>query len=207
MATSESPRLPSAVGEPTWEAAYFFPLQGQWHEDDFLRFHTNRMAELVDGRLELLPMPTLKHQRMLIWLLDLFRVAIVDQKNAMVLIAPLPIKLFPGTIREPDLLYIAPENSPDEGVDYPIHIDLALEIVSEGTEARKRDYGDKRHDYAQAGVSEYWIVDPQDECVTVFTLDRHAMTFRIHGVFHRKDFANSLLLQKLNVCVDELFAA
>lgn len=66
------PQIPSANGEPAWEAAFLLPCQGQWSEEDFLKFHTNRMAELVDGRLEILPMPTLKHQRILRWLLGLF---------------------------------------------------------------------------------------------------------------------------------------
>lgn len=42
--------LPSKDGEPTWEAAYFFPPQGRWSEELFLQFHTNLMAELVNGR-------------------------------------------------------------------------------------------------------------------------------------------------------------
>ena len=54
--------LPSKEGEPTWEAAYLLPTQGQWTEQDFFKFHTNRMAELVDGILEILPMPTWLHQ-------------------------------------------------------------------------------------------------------------------------------------------------
>ena len=64
-----TPTIPSPNGEPAWEAAYMLPVQGSWSEEDFLKFHTNRMAELVDGRLEILPMPTLKHQRILRWLL------------------------------------------------------------------------------------------------------------------------------------------
>lgn len=51
------PQIPSASGEPAWEAAYRLPVQGSWSEADFLKFHTNRMAEVVDGRLEILLMP------------------------------------------------------------------------------------------------------------------------------------------------------
>ena len=36
--------------------------------------------------------------------------------------------------------------------------DIAVEIVSR--ESRQRDYGEKKQLYADAGVSEYWIVDP-----------------------------------------------
>lgn len=181
------------------------PLQGSWSEEDFLKFHTTRMAELVDGRLEILPMPTLKHQRILIWLLDTFRKAVADQPKAVVLLAPLPTRLFPRTIREPDLLYISPENAPGPDVDYPSHLDLALEIVSPGQEARQRDYEDKRVDYARAGISEYWIVDPQESQITVLVLQNGA--YAEHGVFRIGDIAAGLLLPGVRVDVSAMLNA
>jgi Uma2 family endonuclease len=200
-----TPQIPSANGEPAWEAAYMLPLQGSWSEADFLKFHTTRMAELVDGRLEILPTPTLKHQRILIWLLDTFRKGVADQPGAVVLLAPLPTRLFPRTIREPDLLYIAPENAPGPDVDYPSHLDLALEIVSPGSEARQRDYEHKRTDYARAGISEYWIVDPQDNQVTVLVLQNGIYTE--HGVFKTGDTAAGLLLPGVRVDVAAMLNA
>lgn len=162
------PRIPSQDGEPAWEAAYLLPPQGRWSEEDFLKFHSTQMAELAEGRLEILPMPNLKHQRLLKMLLGLLEAAAPPQ--SLVLFAPLPTKLFPGTIREPDLLYISPDDLPPSDAEYPSKIDLAMEIVSDGAEARKRDYEDKRLDYAKAGVAEYWIVDPLDQAVTVLVL-------------------------------------
>ena len=200
-----TPHIPSANGEPAWEAAYMLPAQGSWSEEDFLKFHTNRMAELVDGRLEILPMPTLKHQRIVIWLLDAFRRVVSNESNATVLLAPLPTRLFPGTIREPDLLYISPENAPAPDVEYPSHLDLALEIVSPGKDARQRDYEDKRIDYARAGISEYWIVDPQENQVTVLVLRDGAYTE--HGVFRIGDVASGLLLPALQVDVRAMLSA
>ena len=200
-----TPIIPSPNGEPAWEAAYMLPVQGRWSEEDFLKFHTNRMAELVDGRLEILPMPTLKHQRILIWLLDEFRKAVSEQSTATVLLAPLPSRLFSGTIREPDLLYIAPENAPGPDVDYPTHLDLALEIVSPGKDARQRDYEDKRVDYARAGISEYWIVDPIENVVTVLVLQDSNYTE--HGVFRIGDVASGLLLPRLSVDVRAMLNA
>ena len=129
-----TPIIPSANGAPAWEAAFMLPVQGSWSEEEFLKFHTNRMAELVDGRLEILP--TLKHQRILRWLLGMFEGA--APVGLITLFAPLPTRLFPGTIREPDLLYLAPENAPGPDVDYPTHIDLAVEIVKPGKEVQRQ---------------------------------------------------------------------
>lgn len=198
-----NPQIPSANGEPAWEAAYMLPAQGSWNEEDFLKFHTNRMAELVNGRLEILPMPTLKHQRMLRWLLGIFEAH--APVGSITLFAPLPTRLFPGTIREPDLLYIAPENVPGPDVDYPSHLDLALEVVSPGQDARQRDYEDKRTDYARAGISEYWIVDPQENQVTVLVLQNS--TYIEHGVFRIGDMASGLLLPELSVDVRAMLNA
>lgn len=36
--------------------------------------------------------------------------------------------------------------------------DLAVEVISR--DSRQRDYGEKKQLYAEAGVSEYWIIDP-----------------------------------------------
>lgn len=161
------------------------------------------MAELVNGRLEILPMPTIQHQRILRLLISLFENAV--PADAIVLFAPLPTKLFPGTIREPDLLYIAPANRPDPDVKYPSHIDLALEIVSEGTDARRRDYEDKQIDYAKAGIAEYWIVDPVELKITVLVLDGAA--YVEHGVFTANQSADGKLIPGLSVSVDAVLNA
>jgi len=200
--------LPSKDGEPAWEAAYLFPPQGCWTEEDFLKFESNRMAELVNGRLEILPMPTWLHQLIVQLLLDRFRdhlrSADSDDRGGKVLMAPLPTRLFERTIREPDLLYVREENLPQDVRGYPDKLDLAVEIVSAGSEARKRDYEDKRIDYAKAGVGEYWIVDPQEKLVTVLTLDgEHYIE---HGIFSPGQTATSKLLPGLAVPVDDIWA-
>jgi Uma2 family endonuclease len=50
---------------------------------------------------------------------------------------------------------------------------LVIEVVSPGTESQdnyKRDYLDKRDQYAAIGIPEYWIVDPEREWIMVGTL-------------------------------------
>ena len=89
--------------------------------------------------------------------------------------------------------------------DYPTHLDLALEIVSLGSEARQRDYEHTRTDYARAGISEYWIVDPQENLVTVLVLQNG--TYAEHGVFKIGDTAAGLLLPAVSVDVAEMLNA
>jgi Uma2 family endonuclease len=203
--STTGPHIPSANGEPAWEAAYLLPEQGSWTEEDFLKFHTNRMAELVDGRLEILPMPTWLHQLILDFLLDQIKEHLrITKCGGKILMVPLPTRLFARTIREPDLLYLKEENLPKNVRGYPNKIDLAIEIVSSGEEARKRDYVDKRADYAKAGVAEYWIVDPDESLVTVLVLT--GTEYEVSQECHPGDIARSVLLSGLEIPVNQIWA-
>ena len=64
---------------------------------------------------------------------------------------------------------------------------------------RACDYEDKRRDYARAGISEYWIVDPLENQVTVLVLQDSNYTE--HGVFRIGDVASGVLLPALSIDV------
>ena len=193
---------PSWAPEPTWAVAHLFPSQGEWSENDFYALHGNRMIELVDGNLEVLPMPTWLHQLIVGFLCDAIENAIGDSTSGTVLQAPLPIRLFEQNIREPDLMYFAPGSEPKDPRGYPTRVDLAMEVVSEGAEAHRRDYEDKRRDYAQAGIPEYWIVDPEQAYITVLVLETD--TYRVHGEYRPGQIASGVLLPKLAIDVSQV---
>ncbi len=46
--------------------------------------------------------------------------------------------------------------------------DLVVEVLSPAT--RETDRGEKFFEYAKAGVSEYWLVDPEKRSIEVYTL-------------------------------------
>ncbi len=86
-----------------------------------------------------------------------------------------------------------PANDPRRQNRFWTGADLALEIVS--PEKPERDLAQKRADYAEAGVSEYWIINPQDESVTVLRLD--GMQYIEAGVYRRGASASSVLTCRL----------
>jgi Uma2 family endonuclease len=45
---------------------------------------------------------------------------------------------------------------------------IAAELVSAGRRSQKRDYKEKRREYQQAGLKEYWIIDRFQRTMTVF---------------------------------------
>jgi Uma2 family endonuclease len=72
--------------------------------------------------------------------------------------------------REPDLLFVAQTNLErlkETYLDGPA--DLVVEIVS--PEGVGRDRGVKFYEYAQGGVPEYWLIDPQTEWAEFYRLE------------------------------------
>ena len=82
---------------------------------------------------------------------------------------------------------------------------MAIEVVSDTEEDRKRDLVTKRREYAQAGIAEYWIVDPQTETISVLVLE--GSVYRLQGEFARGAAASSVLLSNFVVDVAAVFDA
>ncbi len=82
-----------------------------------------------------------------------------------------------ATVRMPDLIVLTEAGAAALSgakrslitADMPPPI-LVVEVVSPGTTSEERDYRYKRSEYAARGITEYWIVDPQQARVTVLTL-------------------------------------
>ncbi len=206
MSPIACPPRRSQPGDPPWEIALLYPPQGAWSEGEYLGLQerTNLLVELSDGCIEVLPMPTPFHQRIVKFLFRLLEAFVATLGSGEVFFAPLPVRLWPGKFRDPDILYVRPGRIPNAHRQ-PQGADLAVEVVSEGPEDRARDLEIKPEEYARAGVAEYWIVDPQEHRVTVLVLD--GQTYRVHGEFGRGATATSVLLPGFAVPVDSVFAA
>jgi Uma2 family endonuclease len=78
--------------------------------------------------------------------------------------------------RYPDLVILRPEHILLTASRLTITVDmpppqLVVEVVSPGRVGRDRDYISKRAQYAVRGIPEYWIVDPQEQMITVLRLE------------------------------------
>ena len=180
------------------------PMQGQWAEEHYLWLSdsTNRLIEYTNGYIEVLPMPTDKHQAILMLLLDLFR-AYVQPSNGKVRFSPLRLKIDSRRFREPDLLLMRSADDPRRQNRFWLGADLVLEVVS--PDKPERDLVQKRHDYAAGGIPEYWIVHPQDETMTVLVLGDEG--YREHGIFQRGAAATSPTLAGFAADVSAVFDA
>jgi Uma2 family endonuclease len=198
-------RPASRRGDPTWEMAHLFPRQGEWTEEAYLALDRNWLIEFSDGVLEFLPMPTMFHQAIVDFLHTLLKNYVSRHGLGRAFFAPLPVRLRSGKYREPDVMFIRSERLPANLRTQPQGADLVMEVVSPGDENRERDLEIKPEEYAQAGIQEYWIVDPDLRVIRVLTLDGSA--YRLHGEFCAGQVATSLLLEGFTVNVDEVFAA
>jgi Uma2 family endonuclease len=191
--------------EPAWDVAKLFPPQGQWTEFEYLSLTetTNKLVELTDGDIRVLEMPTTAHQLIVQFLLDVFRAFIQPKGLGLVLFAPLRVKIRNRKFREPDLVFMLAEHADRMGNEYWIGADLVVEIVSNSKEGRHRDLQEKRGDYAEAGVPEYWIVDPMEKMISVLELeDGRYVTL---GEFKVGEIASSKLLPGLAIDVAATF--
>jgi Uma2 family endonuclease len=197
---------PSEPGAPSWPVALLFPLQGQWTESEYLALQrrSRRLVELSDGQIEVIAMPSPFHQRIVGYLYLLLKEWAAAMRSGEVFFAPLPIRLWSGKYRDPDIAFLKPGRISDPH-DQPQGADLVMEVVSDSEEDRQRDLHTKRKEYAQAGIAEYWIVDPKTETITVLTLDGTA--YRLHGEFPLGTTATSILLPTFAIGVTAVFDA
>ncbi len=180
------------------------PRQGEWSDEEYLVLtdHRGRLVEFTDGFVEVLSMPTKKHQMLLKFLFLAF-FNYFETRGGNVLFAPLRLRIRPGKFREPDLLLLLSHSDPRGQERFWDGADLALEVVS--GDKPERDLVDKRGDYAEARVPEYWIVNPQSETITVLRLSGDV--YEEAGTYGRGQSATSVLRPEFSVAVGELFDA
>lgn len=157
---------------------------------------------LVRGVPMLSPSPSRKHQRVSLRFELLLVETVLRPGRGEVYDAPLDVKLREDTVYQPDLLVVLREHADRlrethiEGAP-----DLIVAILSPST--AHLDLLEKRYDYAQAGVREYWIVDPDTRRVELYSLegDRRTLveTARDQGRIR------SRLIPDLEVDLEELF--
>jgi Uma2 family endonuclease len=184
--------------------AHLFPTQGHWTEGEFLALPAPHRFELSQGRLEALAMPTWVHALVGLYLVRLLDDFAKERKLGRAVPAPLYVRLWEGEIRQPDIVFCFSQNIHDRS-KVQNGADLAVEIVSDGKENRDRDLVEKRKLYAQAGIREYWIVDPQERVISVLSLD--GSSDRVLGDYKDCELAISQLLPGFSVDVRAVFAA
>ena len=136
---------------------------------DYYALPEERRAELIDGTFYDMAAPAGIHQEILLILGSLFREYIRKNKGGCkVYVAPRDVQLDPNddkTIVQPDVLVVCDRSKITDRCILGAP-DLIVEILSPST--RETDLHIKASKYANAGVREYWIVDPQKKIILVY---------------------------------------
>ena len=186
------------------EIATLFSNQGAWSEQEYLALDTNRRVEFDSGFVELHDPPTDQHQGIIVYFIVTLSVH-ARQIGGVVRPSGMRLRLWEQKYREPDIVLLRDRDSSLRQENFWDGADLAVEIVSQGREDRERDLVTKRTEYARAGIQEYWIVDPEQETVTVLSLSGDV--YAEGDLFGRGDVVSSSLLPELALPVAEILDA
>jgi len=137
---------------------------------DYLEWDDDVRYELIDGVPYLMSSPTWQHQEIL-GSLHLQIGNYLKGKKCKVFFAPFDVRLnadtFDNTIVQPDIVVICDSNKMMK-TGYVGGPDMAIEVLSPST--TRMDNNIKFSKYLQAGVREYWVVDPDNKTLAVHTL-------------------------------------
>jgi Uma2 family endonuclease len=140
---------------------------------------TGTRYELVDGVLVEMGAESRLNEKIALWLLSQFLQFVPIDRIARGTQISVQSKL--ATVRNPDLMILTEEldqvlsqkNQSLIGFQMPAPL-LVIEVVSPGEPGDQgnydRDYVEKRREYAERGIPEYWLIDPERQVVLVLTL-------------------------------------
>lgn len=120
--------------------------------------------ELVRGELFVTPPPSEDHETILARLSRILDPYVAANGLGMVY-HPRAVMRYEGSEVEPDLMVRHPRTDKGRDWDYAPTPALVVEVLSGST--RRRDHVQKRDLYLDAGVPEYWIVDPEGASIRV----------------------------------------
>lgn len=181
------------------------PAPGQWTDEDWHRLAKISLRyEVIKGVLYEILTPIPCHQAISRNLAHRLLSFVETHSRGEVYYAPVSVYLpYPETMVQPDLLFISEERRdtvyPDVGIfGSP---DLIIEILSSGDWLKDRK--EKFALYTEAGVREYWIVDPQLKRIEVYVL--RGPQYELLNWWKIGDAARSEMLPGFSVAVDEVF--
>ena len=181
-------------------------LTKQYSYSDYLLWQFQERVELIKGFiLKMSPAPSMIHQRIsnnLSFELNNY----FKRKSCDVFVAPFDVRLpIPSAIKDstvvqPDLCIICDESKLDaKGCNGTP--DLMIEIISPNNS--KHDVHTKFNLYQESGVKEYWIIEPNDKIILVYSLVNDEFIGLKPQVVGEK--LKSPLFPELNIAIEDVF--
>ena len=140
--------------------------------DDIYHLPNGQRAELIDGMIYNMSPPNIKHQELSgVLYVQIYNYIKKKKGNCKAYTAPFAVFLNSDNKNyvEPDISVICDTSKLENGRGCMGAPDWIIEIVSPST--KRMDYGIKLFKYCNAGVREYWIVDPLKNRIMVYNFE------------------------------------
>lgn len=176
--------------------------------EEFMEIYekSNARMEFINGEIFIMESPNIYHQSVLGNLHVLFK-EYFKGKKCRPFIAPFDVHFRKKDIKDPDVMQpdlivlCDLENNINERGRYLGTPTLTLEILSSST--RSIDMVYKLNTFMTSGVSEYWIVDPDNQRITIYNFVDYQVDKM--EVYKRGEIARSVFFESLFVDVESLF--
>jgi Uma2 family endonuclease len=179
---------------------------------DYMTWRLDEALELIKGKIMLMsPAPNVYHQDISVNLTNLLS-NFFKHKKCRLYVAPFDVRLYDRkksilasqdihTVVQPDLCVICnPEILDQQGCNGAP--DWIIEILSKGNS--KRDMNIKYELYQESGVSEYWIVYPEEQAIHQFVLDENGR-YQLKQMYTDDDIATPQLFPEFGIELTEAF--
>ena len=189
--------MADALPEPVENERYTY--------NDYLGWEGPERYQIINGEVFMMASPTVEHQAIVVELTIQFG-NWLRGKPCRVFVAPLDVRLFPeennsdNTVVQPDLLVVCDKAKLGKGsVNGPP--DVAVEIVSPSTS--QKELLVKFGAYLDAGVREYWVIEPEQKLVQVHVYENGHF---ISSAYKADAIISSAVLQGFQVDLKTLWA-
>jgi Uma2 family endonuclease len=183
-------------------------LTAYYTYQDYMSWKFNERVELFLGRVfKMSPAPNVKHQEVSGHVFSEFY-QFIGRKECKVFSAPfdvrLPVSQNEGqsdTVVQPDIVVICDLSKLDEhGCNGAP--DIVVEILSQGNS--RKELKDKFALYEASKVPEYWIIDPSNEDIIIYSLNENEC-YTGSKPYVSGDLAESQIIVGLRLDVGEVF--
>lgn len=178
------------------------PATHGWTYQRYLELDDEQRYEIIAGELLVTPAPGTSHQDISRELGVRLARFIADHHLGKMFFAPTDVVLGEDKVVQPDLLFIRTERVPEivdeRGVQGPP--DLVVEILSPSS--LHRDRHRKLALYQNAGIPEFWIVDPANRAIEVLSLGENG--YEAFSVAAETGAVSSRVLNGFAVAVAEV---
>ena len=175
---------------------------------DYLKWHFKERVELIKGKIfKMSPAPSRLHQQIVVQLTGLLW-SFFRTRPCQVFVAPFDVRLPVSgdskgqlTVVQPDLCIICDNDKLDERgcVGAP---DLIIEVLSPGNTQHEMN---RKYDlYQEAGVKEYWLIEPKDKAIFVYVLNEEAKYIGLKPYTESQSIVSSTI-PKLKIDLKEVF--